>query len=647
MGMTESKRDIIFNDLWATKSSGFLIPLFSIRTEKSLGIGDIGDLYPLIDWAAEHGQRIIQLLPINDTSPTDASPYAAISSFAVNPLYIDISRIDEISKSPSARLLMKEWEADGTIENLKKSKRIDYVAVRAVKMALLADAFSFFWKKDYSKNTKNAKIFNQFIYEEKAWLSDYALFRVMKEEFKGKDWRGWTDSLKKRDLKALALYEEKNLERLTFYKWLQWIFTKQWDEMRTYAHDKGVYLMGDISFYPGVDSAEVWAQPSIFQMNENFDLMATSGAPPDQFSADGQNWGTPLYNWDKMEADDFSWWKRRVEKVCNFFDLYRLDHFRGFESFWKVPKGKKASEGEWVKAPGEKLLQRLLKISLYERLIIPMAEDLGDISQEVHELRNSLGIAGYKTFIFGWGEGEDSGKASGFRYPEDYAPAFLATTGTHDTPTLSGWWDNLREDEKWALSHYIGLSEPPTFEVAKEAILKRLLESKANFVVLPFQDIFGLGEEERINFPGTFGDHNWSWKMPFTVEKLALAPPEAEISKCSAFLKKKTISSGRCGEVVAETDRQIKTLPSEGTVQIRKKGEVFNIWILCSKKPEQISISSEFMEGTELKASLYAELPDKGYLYGGEILATNKGRFSLSVTIDKKTIDIPDCLIDM
>jgi len=643
--MAESKRDIVFNDLWATKSSGFLIPLFSVRTNNSLGIGDIGDLYPLIDWAAGHGQRIIQLLPINDTSPSDASPYAAISSFAVNPLYIDISRIKEISKSPSAKLLMKEWEADGTIENLKRSRKIDYLAVRAVKMALLAEAFSVFWKGDFLKNTRKAGDFNQFMEGEKGWIDDYAHFRVMKEEFGGLDWRQWTDCLKKREPKALAEYEEKNLERITFYKWLQWIFSKQWDEMRSYAHDKGVYLMGDISFYPGVDSAEVWAQPSIFQMNEDFDLMATSGAPPDQFSADGQNWGTPLYNWDKMEGDDFSWWKRRVEKVCNFFDLYRLDHFRGFESFWKVPKGKKASEGEWVKAPGEKLLQRLLKISLYERLIIPMAEDLGDISQEVHELRNSLGIAGYKTFIFGWGEGEYSGKASGFRYPEDYDPAFLATTGTHDTPTLFGWWENLRDDEKLALSHYIGLSEPPPFEVVKEAILKRLLESKANFVVLPFQDIFGLGEEERINFPGTFGDHNWSWKMPFTVEELAMAPAGTDLHRCSTLLKQETKAAERRWKISGDNGRQIQIIPAAGTVQIRKKGELFKIWLLLSEKPGKIGLSSEFMEDKAIDARFHGILPDKAYLYGAEIVATKKGSFSLNFTIDDQVIDIPGCLI--
>lgn len=643
--MTESKSNIIFNDLWATKSSGFLIPLFSIRTKNSLGIGDIGDLYPLIDWAAEHGQRIIQLLPINDTSPSDASPYAAVSSFAVNPLYIEISRIDEFTKSPSAGLLMKEWEADGTIENLKAAKKIDYLAVRAVKMALLAESFSVFCKSDFLKKTKKGQKFNNFIEEEREWLSDYALFRVMKEEFGGKDWRQWRDCLKKREPKSLAEFEEKNLERLTFYKWLQWIFIQQWDEMRAYAHKKEVYLMGDISFYPGVDSAEVWAQPSIFQMNEKFELMATSGAPPDQFSADGQNWGTPLYNWDKMEADDFSWWKRRVEKVCNFFDLYRLDHFRGFESFWKVPKGKKASEGEWVKAPGEKLLQRLLKISLYERLIIPMAEDLGDISQEVHNLRNNLGIAGYKTFIFGWGEGEASGKASGFRYPEDYGPAFLATTGTHDTPTLFGWWENLREDEKWALSHYIGLSEPPSFEVIKEAILKRLLESKANFVVLPFQDIFGLGEEERINFPGTFGDHNWSWKMPFTVEELSMAPAESDLYRCSTLLKEETKSAERRWTINSEKGRQVQVIPAAGTVQIRKKGEFFKIWLLLNKKSKKITLSSEFSGDEAIDAIFYEELPDKTYLYGGEIPATKKGRFSLSVTIEKETIDIPGCLV--
>lgn len=642
--MKRPDNGIVYNDLWATRSAGFLIPLFSVRTEKSLGIGDIGDLYPLIDWAAEHGQRIIQLLPLNDTRPGDPSPYAAVSAFAVNPLYINTGEVEDVTHSEEAGVLLREWEADGTLDALRRSNRIDYNAVRAVKMALLAEGFRHFLRNEWKKDTERAGEFSGFMAREEWWLRDYAIFSVLKERYKGREWRKWSGEFKFREPEAIKRLEKENDERLLFHQWLQWIFRIQWDEMRLYAHDKGVCLMGDVSFYPGIDSVDVWANPELFQMDENLELSATSGAPPDRFNPDGQNWGMPLYNWEAMEADDFSWWGKRVEGVGAFFDLYRLDHFRGFESYWRVPKGCRASGGMWVEGPGDRLLQRLLKVSLYERLIIPLAEDLGDITPEVHSLRKSLGIAGYKTFIFGWGEGETSGIASGYRYPEEYAPDFLATTGTHDTPTLSRWWKDLGDDEKEALLNHLSLPEPASFSDVKDAILQRLFHSDAQFLLLPFQDIFGLGEEHRINFPGTFGEQNWTWRMPWTVEELMSGKGGQLRLECRK-LREMAHRSGRSFERRGEAQLEIAgTLPPPGAVQERKSGEMFNVWAAVRGKPEGAVMSSDIAEGKETYMTMLTELRDGVKLYRGELKAEKAGNYSLRICADGAEVVLEDCL---
>ncbi len=537
-------KETIHNILPAAKSAGFLIPLFSIKTDRSLGIGDIGDLYSLIDWAADHNQTIIQLLPLNDVKEGDPSPYAAVSLFAVNPIYIDIHDVDDVTHSKAAQARLDKAVSSGELDLIRKAERVDYKKVRNLKMELLHDGFNLFYCEEWEKGTKKAGEFSAFIEKESYWLKDYALFTLLKENYDNKIWSRWPEKYAKRDHLAVTERARANSKKILFFEWLQWVFTVQWRKMLAYAHNKGVYLMGDVAFYPAYDSVDVWSKPELFLMNDDLSLSATSGAPPDFFNADGQNWGTPLYNWENMESEDFLWWQERIKRVCDFFDLYRLDHFRGFESFWSVPSGCKASEGSWVKAPSDKLLRRLIKVSLEERFVIPIAEDLGDITPEVHSLRERLGIAGYKTFIFGWGEGEASGIASGYRYPENYGRDFLATTGTHDTPTLYSWWKNLRDDERSALLEYLGLPDNSPFTDVKEAIFERIFNSRARFVIIPFQDIFEMGDENRVNYPGTFGNHNWSWRMPLTVEDL-MSSKNVSFERSSRYLKKITSLSAR------------------------------------------------------------------------------------------------------
>lgn len=633
----ESK-NIIYNDLWFRKSSGFLIPLFSIRSGNSLGIGDIGDMHRLIDWTTDHGQSVIQLLPLNDTSPADPSPYAAISAFAVNPLYIHIPDVKEVTRSVNARRILDEWETDGTIDTLRQSDKVDYPAVRAVKMALLSEGFQIFMQEEWKKKSRKAKSLARFMKSEKWWLRDYVLFTLLKEKFKNRCWRDWPERFSRREKDALTDFENENFERGLFFCWMQWLFIEQWKRMRRYAHEKGVYIMGDIAFYPSFDSVEVWSRPEIFQIDEELRLCATSGAPPDYFNPDGQDWGTPLYDWDRMREDGFSWWLKRVERVCEFFDLYRLDHFRGFESYWRVPAGKKASEGKWIKGPGELLLNKILNISLYERLIIPLAEDLGDISPEVHALRRRLGIAGYKTFIFGWGEGEESGLASGYRYPEEYEKDFLATTGTHDTPTMSQWWKELREDEKKALTEYLSLPQDASHNDLREALFDKLFFSDALFLVIPFQDMLGLGPEHRINVPGTFGEHNWTWRMPFAVEEL-FKRKNVELNCICDGLKSLAAASGRGGRGQgAESAGIVGVLPSSESVQVRSAGDTFVVWAAVAGNPEKVTLLSDILD-KKVELHRVFDFSVNIKLYKGEFTANRQGIFSFAIRADGQEID--------
>lgn len=292
--------------------------------------------------------------------------------------------------------------------------------------------------------------------------------------------------------------------------------------------------------------------------------------------------------------------------------------------------------------PADGLLQRLLKVSLYERLIIPLAEDLGDITPEVHRLRDRLGIAGYKTFIFGWGEGERSGIASGYRYPEEYGPAFLATTGTHDTPTLKEWWRDLCEGEKSALLDYLSLQEGCSFRDVRDAVFRRLFDSEARFVVLPFQDVFALGKEHRINFPGTFGRQNWTWRMPWTVRQLVSGEDGKPDRECR-ILRRMIAESGRAavsrGERLrAEGERRKAAveiegvLPLPGSVQVRKRGEFFNVWAAVRGEPKRVTMTNNLAGETEMRKT--ASFKDGITLYEGSIRVDRGGEFSLGVSAD-------------
>lgn len=650
----------VYNALWARRSAGVLVPLFSIRSERSLGIGDIGDLYRLIDWAAATHQGVIQLLPINDTSPHDVSPYSALSAFAANILYIDINAVDDIGHSEEAQALLKEWESDGTLDSLKMSHSVDYTAVRAVKLGLLGRGFKWFLAHEMGKDSARGRRFQAFIEENQDWLDDYALFQTLKEHFHWQDWREWPEGLRVRAPEALEQLRQESEERILFFKYLQWTLAEQWSRVRKYAHSRSVYLMGDVAFYVCTDSVEVWSTPQLFELDEELEPIFTSGAPPDAFSADGQNWGTPLYRWDVMAADGFDWWRRRVLQLGRFFDLYRLDHFRGFDEYWRIPRGKNGSEGEWVEGPRDKLLQRLLEVTLYDRLIVPAVEDLGYITESVHAMRRRLGLPGYKTFIFGWGEGEASGVASGFRYPERYSEDFLATTGTHDTGTLSQWWEELPQHEQVALLQYLSiqtegelLDMPTLFGLVRLKVFEKLFQCPARLLVIPIQDIFGLGKEHRINLPGTFSEHNWTWRTPFTLEEM-LAGEKPGIGEANQMICTLVDKSNRSLATAGAMDGVFKlcgTLPAldNGMEEVRRPGERFTVWAAIQGFPRHVCMVTDSPESTKQEGGrhlihmhLTETLPDGIRLYRADLPATWPGRYAMGINIDGTEIESPD-----
>ncbi|MDH4099595.1 MAG: 4-alpha-glucanotransferase [Nitrospirota bacterium] len=642
----------VYNALWARRSAGVLVPLFSIRSERSLGIGDTGDLYRLVDWAAATHQGVIQLLPINDTSPHDVSPYSALSAYAANILYIDVLSVDDVAQSEEAQALLKEWEDDGTLDSLRHSRSVDYTAVRAVKLGLLGRGFKWFMKHEWESSSLRRNRFEAYMAANHWWLDDYAIFMTLKEHFHWQDWREWPEGLRNREPEVMDELLQASAERILFFKYLQWTLAVQWRKARNYAHERSVYLMGDVAFYVCTDSVDVWASRHLFGLDEDLRPAATSGAPPDAFSADGQDWGTPLYNWEAMEADGYEWWRQRVRQLGHYFDMYRLDHFRGFDEYWRIPSGKKGSEGEWMEGPGDKLLQRVLEVSLYERLIVPVVEDLGYITESVHALRHRLGLAGYKTFIFGWGDGEASGIASGFRYPEKYTEDFLATTGTHDTGTLRQWWEDLPHYEREALLHYLGIPFPEgqwdlggLFDQVQSAVLERLFQSPARYLVLPLQDIFGLGREHRVNLPGTFSEHNWSWRTPFTLEEM-LAGNRPEIDDANKMVRDMVNASDRNLAQAGEPGGLFKlcgTLPVMGTLmeEIRRPGDKFNVWVAVQGETRHVSLITDAPESTKEEGGrhlvhmrLEEILADGTKLYRIDIPATWPGRYYMGFNID-------------
>jgi 4-alpha-glucanotransferase len=481
------------------RSAGLLLPLFSVRSADDLGRGDINGLIAAGELAHAMGQRLIQLLPIDETPPGEASPYSAMSVLAIDPLYISLQGLGGIGAAA----------IDAARQKLAKTS-CDLSRLRTVKEGLLDLAFQNFRSK---ASAAEREAFTRFISANRGWLDDYALFRALKLKFDGAAWNQWPPALCRHDQSAVADATAVLADDVERFKFWQFLAQSQWSDVRRRLWRLGVFLGGDLAFSPGLDSAEVWARQPMFN------LTRTVGAPPDAFSADGQRWGLPMPNWGRMRGDGFSFIRMRVAQARGLYDFVRIDHVVGLFRTYSYPIGSKTlgafdppTEAE-QRAQGEELLRAILAEAGPMRVI---AEDLGVIPSFVRTQLAQFGIPGYK--IARW-ERAWTTPGQPFLNPATYPAVALATTGTHDTDTLAEWWETLTEEEQHRFVKDLGIDQNSSSgrmildETLLDRILGALYASPTKLAILPIQDLFGW--KDRINVPGSIDPSNWKWRLPF------------------------------------------------------------------------------------------------------------------------------------
>lgn len=478
------------------------------------GIGDLGDeAYRFIDFLADSLQQIWQILPLGPTGYGN-SPYLAYSAFAGNPLLI----------SPE-KLVEDELLSEDDLVNLPDFPldSVDFDWVTQTKISIFKKAIANF-KTGASKELQAE--FTKFCDRANHWLDDYALFMSLKEAFAGESWNNWDKEIAQRKPDAIAQWQDRLSESIFWQKFLQFQFFRQWSALKEYANEKKVNIFGDIPIYVAHDSADVWANPELFCLDEETGEAALmAGVPPDYFSATGQLWGNPVYNWEKHQETNFAWWIRRVEAILDYVDIVRIDHFRGLEAFWAVPQGEETAEnGEWLEAPGEPLFDRL-KQKLGKLPIV--AEDLGVITPEVEALRDKYDFPGMKILHFAF----DSDRGNPF-LPFNYVNRnCIVYTGTHDNDTTAGWFNARSPEEQSRVSDYLGCI---CADGIHWGLIRLALSSVANQAIFPFQDLLGLGSDARMNMPSV-ADGNWGWRYR----------SEAVNSEVSDYLKYLTYLYGR------------------------------------------------------------------------------------------------------
>jgi len=492
------------------REAGILLPLFSVRGQRDWGIGEIADLAPLVRWVAAAGHGLLQLLPIVETSPGERSPYAALSAFAIDSIYLALREVEDFVAAGGEEAL-----APGDRVRLEAARgyaNIDYDAVRGVKRRALEIAFERFLAAEWHGGSVRAAAFERFRAAEADWLGDYSLFRACKESRGEQPWTAWEPPLRDREPAAVAAAGRQLERNRLFHEYVQWLAAEQWSAARRAAAEVGVRLKGDLPFMVAGDSADVWARP------HEFDLGCNVGAPPDAFNERGQDWGLPVYRWDAMAATDFHWLRGRVARAARLFDAVRVDHVVGYYRIWILcpgADGRFLPDDEAVQlALGERLLGVALAAAGGTQII---AEDLGTVPPFVRRSLAALGIPGYR--VLRWEE--DAGV---FRDPTSYPRLSVATSGTHDTTTLAAWWsDELGEAGRRALAAVppfaalcdAGAEFTPAVHAA---LLEGVYAAGSDLVVIPLQDAYG--GRERINVPATVGPQNWGYRMPWTVEEL-------------------------------------------------------------------------------------------------------------------------------
>ena len=472
------------------RGAGILMPITSLPSKYGIGCFS-QSAYDFIDWLKEGGQRYWQILPLVPTSFGD-SPYQSFSTYAGNPYFISLEELIE-----EGVLTKKECEDADFGDD---PKDIDYEKMYENRCSLLYKAYE---RSSISENQD----YLRFMEENGWWLKDYALFMAVKERFDGKPWTEWAEDIRLRWANAMDYYRREMYFTIEFHQYLQFKFYQQWTKLKAYANARGIQIIGDIPIYVAMDSADAWAHPELFQLDENNVPTAVAGCPPDGFSATGQLWGNPLYRWDYHAQTGFSWWIERLRYCFKLYDILRIDHFRGFDEYYSIPYGAKtAANGTWEKGPGIHLFHRMKEV-LGERKVI--AEDLGYVTDSVKQLVADTGFPGMKVLEFAF-DSRDTGCTNDY-LPHNYPENCAAYTGTHDNETLVGWFNSITKEEMENARDYLCDHYTPKKHL-HWPFISLVMRSRANLCIIPIQDYLGYDNTSRMNRPSTVVI-NWRWRI--------------------------------------------------------------------------------------------------------------------------------------
>ena len=510
------------------RKSGVLMHISSLPSPH--GIGSMGKpARDFVDFLDKAGQAYWQILPVCPTSYGD-SPYQSFSTFAGNPYFIDL---DELCKA--GYLKRKEYAG---IDWESEPDRVNYEALYNKRYVVLRKA-----AERFLENPEDG--YKEFCHDNKSWIYDYALFMALKDANGGKSWLEWDEPLKKRYDDAINIAKEEHKEDINFWIIMQYFFFKQWNELRAYANEKNIEIIGDLPIYVALDSVDVWANPGLFQLDDNLNPTDVAGCPPDGFSATGQLWGNPLFRWDVMKADGYKWWIKRIDAACRIYNVLRIDHFRGFDEYYAIPYGESTAEnGTWMPGPGMKLFQAIEKELGRPEII---AEDLGFLTESVLQMLKESGFPGMKVLQFAF---DPSGES--VYLPHRYSENCVVYTGTHDNDTTRGWYRTLDKESRDFAKEYMGVSRLDDDTLTWD-FMRLAMGSAAQLCVTPIQDILGIDGSGRINMPSTLGG-NWTWQM----EK-------------GAFDKKIVHKLYRMTQLYGRLNEQIKKQPEPGMENLKCK----------------------------------------------------------------------------
>lgn len=488
------------------RRAGLIIPLFSCPSSASWGVGEIGDLEHLARWMRAARLSVVQMLPLNEMAAGQQSPYSAMSAMAIDPIYIAPAALDDFAAIGGESSLSPSERDD--LSRVRRSRTVDYATVRRLKQGVFRESFRRFVDVEWTRDSGRARALKTFVTAQAWWIEDYSVFRAIHAREGERPWIEWPEELQRREPAAIDRARRELASEVLYYQYLQWIADGQWHAMRRGAG--GVSLFGDLPFMVDTDSADVWSR------QHQFDLDVSIGAPPDAFSAQGQNWGTPLYRWDVIRREAFHWLRERARRCADLFDGFRIDHLVGFYRTYGWPRD--GSPPHF--SPSEEAEQLALGEQVLEIFREPgaeiIAEDLGTVPDFVRESLARLAVPGFK--VFRW-ERHWHDEGQPFRMPSEYPATSVAVTGTHDTEPMMTWWQTAGDEEKRRVAAVVpGVRDDRSCALVRDALLESVYASGSSLVLAPIQDLFGW--TDRINDPAVVGGTNWVYRLPWPVDRM-------------------------------------------------------------------------------------------------------------------------------